>query len=63
MAVKLGEKKIEITYKNKTGKISKRRIHIYGINESYLIGFCFKANERRTFLRSGILELKRLEFE
>lgn len=63
MAIKLGEKSIEIKYKDKRGRITNRKIHIYSANDNYLVGFCFKANDRRTFSRSGILELKRLEFE
>lgn len=63
MAVKLKEKKIEIRYKDKRGKITKRNVDIFEVTHTHLIGFCFKVNERRTFLRSGILELKRLEFE
>jgi predicted DNA-binding transcriptional regulator YafY len=63
MAIKLGEKSIEIKYKDKRGRITKRKIHIFGANNTHLTGHCFKANDRRTFSRSGILELKRLEFE
>lgn len=63
MAVKLGEKEIEITYKDKRGKITKRKVDIFEVTHTHLIGFCSKVNARRTFLRSGILELKRLEFK
>ena len=63
MAVKLGEKEIEITYKDKRGKITKRKVDIFEVTHTHLIGYCSKVNARRTFLRSGILELKRLEFE
>ena len=63
MAVKLGEKEIEITYKDKRGNTSKRKVDIFEVTQTHLIAYCFKVNDRRTFLRSGILKLKRLEFE
>ena len=57
------EKEIEIKYRDKRGNITTRKVDIFECTHTHLIGYCFKVNDRRTFLRSGILELKRLEFE
>ena len=63
LAIKLGEKEIEIKYKDKRGNVTIRRVDIFEVTHTHLIAYCFKVSDRRTFLRSGILELKRLEFE
>tara|TARA_B100000315_G_C14488855_1_gene546554 strand:- start:267 stop:926 length:660 start_codon:yes stop_codon:yes gene_type:complete len=60
-AIEQGEAKIEMLYKDKKGKITRRKVDIYECTNTHLIGFCNLVYERRTFLRSGILELKRLE--
>ena len=61
LAYKLGEREIEVVYKDKRGNTTNRKITIYELNSKHLIGFCHKVNDRRTFLISGIIELKRLE--
>ena len=63
LAVKLGERKIEITYRDKRGKTSKRKVDIFEVTESHLNGYCYKAEMPRSFLRTGIMSLKRVEFE
>ena len=36
-------------------KITKRKIHIYKIDDSYIMAYCHLKHEMRTFKRDGIL--------
>ncbi|WP_286909402.1 helix-turn-helix transcriptional regulator [Clostridium sp. UBA1652] len=60
-------KKINISYENKKGGSSKRDIRPYGIvvkqMDWYIIGYCEKSNEIRTFKCDRILECSLLEEE
>lgn len=56
-AKKSGNKKIEITYEDKRGKVTLRKIDIYDVTSKHLIGYCYKVSDRRTFLISGILHI------
>ena len=53
-AIKSGNKKIEITYEDKRGNVTIRKVDIYEVTSIHLIGFCNKVFDRRTFLISGI---------